>query len=441
MARRLALRPGNSATCKLIQVLCFCFLLTMTTMAGQAEQITLTFMHWSGTSQQEGWDQLIAEFEAANPGIKVQQMPISSDYAGKIRIMLASDSPPDIFMLDMQEVQYFGQNDLAIDLRPLAESQPGFRFEEMNRYALEIMSYNGKLLGMPYGAGPNIYFFNADMFDNAGIEYPSTQYKKGGWTWSDFRQAAMKLTHRDPDGKPQVIGAERGLHRIWMWTNGAAEFDNMMAPTKCLYDAPESVATFEFLQNLMHTDRVMAVSTADFGNQNNTSAFSNGAAAMIVRYDNGISDFGRVQHLRFGIAPYPKGPSSGGRYAADFATSGYAIPKNARHPEASWKFIAFISSREGQIIVPGIKDTCLPTRSGALVYRVYPSNLVNPDLLMELTMLPNNGNRVRLLSPDQRDINSLIQLNPIWQNQQAPRTVLESITEIVNNYLREKSQK
>lgn len=406
-----------------------------------AQDVTITFMHWGTQEYADRYRALIEAFEAKNPGIKIEQLHTPEGYPEKLRAMFAGGTPPDTFILDMQETAYFAQFDLLVDLRPLAERDPEYRFEELNPLAVDIMSSGGRVLGLPADTGPNVYFYNATMFDEAALPYPDRQYQSGGWTWTDFREAALKLTRRQGDGSPVVMGAavHRGgaLHRLWMWSNGAPEFDDIKVPTESLYHTPASIETFEFLQALLHVDRVATVSNADIGNQDPSPAFASGRLAMMARWTTGISYLADSDVL-FGIAPYPKGPGPEGRHAADFATSGYAIAKSARHQEAAWRWVAFASSAEGQAIIPGSEGPSLPSRRGIEV-TFLPPNMVNPEFFIETIMLPANGNHVRLLARDQAEIHRIInsELNLIWNNQAAPATVLPRITERVNLFLQE----
>jgi len=409
-----------------------------------AETVTITFMHWSDPNE---FNALIEAFEAKNPDIKINHISSVTggfNFPDKLRTMFAAGMPPETFRLDTQEVAYFAQKGLVADLRPFAEKEPGFNLDQIMPMALDMMTYKGGLYGLSPGVGSNFYFYNADMFEAAGIPSPYQQYRSGGWTWNDFRSAAMKLTRTGGENVPSVMGAAvhfgSALARLWMFSNGAPEFDDVMIPTKCLYDAPESVQAYDFLQRLLHIDRVAAHSNADIGNQDTTKAFLAGRLAMMARWTAGAVIYGDASH-RFGIVPYPKGPSSKAKHAADFTGAGYAMPKDNPHTEAAWRFIAFAASFEGQSIHPGSVGPNLTTRRG-IRPEFLPSNMVNPEMLPEMLTLPNQGNQMRLSSINQLDINRLISngLRPIWQNQKAPAIALQELTAEVNAFLRDNPQ-
>src|SRR5665647_2677084 len=68
--------------------------------SGQAEEVALTFWHNSTTGAgREFWDNTVADFEAANPGVTINVQAIQNeDMDGKLQTALNSGDAPDIFM-------------------------------------------------------------------------------------------------------------------------------------------------------------------------------------------------------------------------------------------------------------------------------------------------------------------------------------------------------
>ena len=58
---------------------------------------------------------------------------------------------------------------------------------------LEVFTVDGKLFAIPNTAAPSVYVFNADLFDQSGLSYPSDLYRQDAWTWSAFREMARSL--------------------------------------------------------------------------------------------------------------------------------------------------------------------------------------------------------------------------------------------------------
>ncbi|GAA4864690.1 sugar ABC transporter substrate-binding protein [Paenibacillus vulneris] len=82
------------------------------------------------------------------------------------------------------------------DLTPLAKAD-GFdlgRFDQQALETIKTISNDGKLYGLPYNRQFNALYYNKDIFDKFGVEYP-----KDGMTWEEVIQLSKKLT-RTVDG-------------------------------------------------------------------------------------------------------------------------------------------------------------------------------------------------------------------------------------------------
>jgi multiple sugar transport system substrate-binding protein len=80
--------------------------------------------------------------------------------------------------------------------------------------------YEGSQYALPDRGGAMIVYYNLDMFDAAGVEYPTAE-----WTWEDFLAAAQALTLRDGDTVTQYGFAAGGWWPWWMsfiYQNGGA---------------------------------------------------------------------------------------------------------------------------------------------------------------------------------------------------------------------------
>ena len=49
-------------------------------------------------------------------------------------------------------------------------------------------------VGLPIGYYPSVLYYNEDIFDRAGVDYPPTEWGKAGWTYEKLIETARKLT-------------------------------------------------------------------------------------------------------------------------------------------------------------------------------------------------------------------------------------------------------
>jgi ABC-type glycerol-3-phosphate transport system substrate-binding protein len=142
-------------------------------------------------------DKIKAAFEAEYPQYEVEYVDLgSSDYLMRMDTMIAAGEHIDM-VLSMDSPEYVSRAQEGMFL-PIEEylTEDGFDIQDAFGPGIKASYVDGKLYGLPYTKGGFYVFYNKDMFDAAGIEYPTDD-----WTWSDFETTAKKLTTKD------VIGA------------------------------------------------------------------------------------------------------------------------------------------------------------------------------------------------------------------------------------------
>src|SRR5690606_24573220 len=66
---------------------------------------------------------------------------------------------------------------------------------------------DGTRVGLPYAYTGEVLWYNPDLFDQAGLAHPPSDWKDTGWTCTDFVNAARRITRDvDGDGRPDVWG-------------------------------------------------------------------------------------------------------------------------------------------------------------------------------------------------------------------------------------------
>lgn len=136
---------------------------------------TMTLWHNSTTGAGvEFWEQTVADFEEANPGVTIEIQSIQNeDLDGKLQTALNSGDAPDIFLQrgggKMAAMVKAGQ------LKDLTDAITGDAKEEISEAAYSANSLEGKIYAMPVAVLPGGLFYSQDLFDQAGItENPAT---------------------------------------------------------------------------------------------------------------------------------------------------------------------------------------------------------------------------------------------------------------------------
>ena len=197
---------------------------------------------------------IIAEFEKANPDIKVQYDVISvAEYSTKLLTAFAAGSGPDLFNNTSTLVtQYFNARILA----PIDYAAMGLADEAalLAKYqgGFDGIRFQGKLHGVPTELSNWACFANNAIWAEAGLD------PKKDWpaTWEALPAVAEKLTKRDANGVPTRRGFDFNWAipgAFWFVPNtmlhqlGATMIDE--DAYKATLDTPQARLVFQYFQD------------------------------------------------------------------------------------------------------------------------------------------------------------------------------------------------
>ena len=141
-----------------------------------ADKVTVNFFHrWPNEPKNSYINKLIDEFEAANPDIDiVADCVLNDSYKEKIRVLVSTDDLPDVFF---SWSGAFGEN-LTKSGRVLALDDVIAADPDWSSQIVESQwapfNYNGKQYGTPWSMDGKAFFYNVDVFNELGIEIPTT---------------------------------------------------------------------------------------------------------------------------------------------------------------------------------------------------------------------------------------------------------------------------
>ena len=157
-----------------------------------ADPVTITYSYW-GTPDEAASVQAVADkFNAEHPDIKVEVMAIpNEEYVTKLNTMAAAGELPDCGIMSESGVLDFAEKGLLADISGMYEGKE----------SMPLDSITFEKDGAPVAdSGANeilLLYYNKDMFDAAGLEYPSASEPMA---WDEFVALAKKLTI-DANGK------------------------------------------------------------------------------------------------------------------------------------------------------------------------------------------------------------------------------------------------
>lgn len=147
---------------------------------------------WGGVPEERGPADVCAKFneEFKDKGISVQYERFVNDESGNLKLNTALLSGEDVDLFISYSVPDYVkrvESGMAVDLTPYLE-RDSFSMEENFGSMAEAYYADGKPYCMPTYSYKYCFMINKDMFDEAGIEVPTS------WTLDEFREVCKQLT-------------------------------------------------------------------------------------------------------------------------------------------------------------------------------------------------------------------------------------------------------
>lgn len=159
------------------------------TEAAAAEPVTISYCNFNSSGGNEATLQKMYEaFQKEYPNITVEIETIGyNDYFTQMQTRVAGGTAPDCYELNIE-------NFAAYSAKGVLSEVSGVDFSGINPTALEAFQVDGKQYGVPGCFSNVILIYNKDLFDKAGVDYPTND-----WTWEDAQKAAEKIRALDKD--------------------------------------------------------------------------------------------------------------------------------------------------------------------------------------------------------------------------------------------------
>lgn len=305
-----------------------------------ADLVEIRFSGWAANPQETALlESLLYRFSVEHPEILVKYEPITGDFWQAINTMVATGEEPDVYYMDIFQYPPFAENDVLVPLDDYM-SASGVSKDEFIPALIDAFTTDGVTYGIPKDFNSLGLFYNKDLFDTAGLDYPTDD-----WTWDDLRAAAEALS--DPDNNVYGFGvpADPGRFPVFVFQNGGSVMSDDFSDT--LLDSPEAVGAAEFYTGFRLDNVGAAPDQVGEGWQG--TAFGKANFAMV--YEGGwlipyLND--QFPEINYGVVTPPAGPGGEGNL---IFTVAYVVSKNSDNPEAAWTLIEYLTNEDSQTIV------------------------------------------------------------------------------------------
>lgn len=156
---------------------------TETQAPAPAEPVTITYCNFNSSGgNEETLSKMVAAFESEHPNIKVEVETIGySDYFTQMQTRVAGGTAPDCYELNIENFAAYANKGLLAEIS-------GVDVSGLNETALGAFNVGGKQYGLPESFSNVVLIYNKDLFDQAGVAYPTDD-----WTQDDLQSAAEKI--------------------------------------------------------------------------------------------------------------------------------------------------------------------------------------------------------------------------------------------------------
>ena len=285
----------------------------------------------------------VDKFEAENPGIKLNLEVVSwNDVYTVVDTRIASNQAPDILNIDV--FANYANEGL---LEPVSQYCPEELYNDFFPSFIEQSVIDGTVWAVPDLASARALYYNVDMFEEVGIEVPTT--------WAELEDASQAIIdYYDgevyPWGIDMTTDEGQAAFAYYTWGNGGGFVD---ADGNWALNSPENVEAIEFALSLYsngYTNPQPATQTR----YDLQDMFAAGKLAMVIAPNSlptYAADKDSTVNMATAAIPANDGKTSSSVGVMDrvMAFKDESAPDQAARDEAIGKFLTFFYDPENYV--------------------------------------------------------------------------------------------
>ena len=294
--------------------------------SGSASGGQVTVEMWdylSGETANDSINAAIAEFEKANPDIKVKRTTFAfADLSKSILQGSVGGQVPDVAVVDVVDNQNFASLGMLKDL-----SNDGINKSDFFEGPWSSVVYEGKTYGIPLNSNNLALYYNKQMLKDAGVEVPTD--------WASLKEVAKKTTKGDVKGIAiSAVKSESATFQVlpFVWQTGGD-----------LKDYATSGATaLAYLRGLID-DGSMSEAVTNYTQEDARTQFITGKSAMMINGPWELATLTKDAQFDWDVAPLPKDK----RAATSMGGENVVVMNGAKQSDAAVKLAKYLTSAEG----------------------------------------------------------------------------------------------
>ncbi len=290
-------------------------------------------------------DQMAADFEKENPGIKVKPVYAGTYQETVVKAITAhkAGTPPATAIILSTDMYTLIDEDAVVPFDDFARSADDKKWLASFFPAFMANSQTGgKTWGIPFQRSTIVLYWNKEIFKEAGLDP-----EKGPATWKEMLEYAQKLTVRDASGNVTRWGVQIPSSGFPYWlfqgltTPNGVELMNA-AGNETYFDKPAVVEALQYWVDLGRKHKVMSPGVIEWGTT--PKDFFEKKIAMMWTTTGNLTNVKKNAKFDFGVTMLPASkrrgsPTGGGNF--------YIFKKATKaEQEAAVRFAKFMTEPE-----------------------------------------------------------------------------------------------
>ena len=263
-----------------------------------AAQTTIKWLHLDANpAQVKIWEEVARDFEARNPGVKVELQFIEAEaYKAKLPSMLQSRDRPHIIYSWAGGVLK-SQIEAGV-IEDITAAMAGYK-DNLAPAAVSAFTLGGKIYGIPFAQTQTGFFYNKELMAKAGLDGARIK------TWDDLLDAVKKL--KAAGITPLMVGGADKWPIHFYWANlavrigGKAGFDAALRGENGGFEGETFIKAGQTFKQLVDLEPFQN-GFLGFKNQQALGAFGDGKAAMTLALSSAYAQHRSLSADKKGIS-------------------------------------------------------------------------------------------------------------------------------------------
>ena len=302
------------------------------------KRATIDFLWPTFTPQKVRYGEYLAQrYMELHPDVAVNLI-LTPDPGRKLQVMIAGRTAPDVAWCGVGWEQF---SDALMPLDDFIARDGTVRPEDFQPRLWQAMQWQGSVRALPSSGQTAVIFYNKDLFDNAGLPYPTKD-----WTWEDMERMAKALTRDfDGDGTIDQYGLQLGqVYLVPFLLYGGQMADPAWKEARI--DTPINRAVLARYQALMYGEQPVMPTPSASAELGMLPMFEAGRVAMHAASSYAIETF-RGTQFDWDIVEFPAFVFNGQHHrATGFWQEEFGVLWDTNVPQDAWDFIKFCAGED-----------------------------------------------------------------------------------------------